>query len=1094
MDLEPSWKSIQARLTEADPVGAFSHEALILYWEGKPVGLMRLRIHRGLNVAVEDGIYLVLEHRGQTFARALMDEAIAYLRSEQIGELHLGEMNRPVGLDRVTQNMVSGMVRDYVEAVIRIWRDVVDKEKPVLAVHFQADRMKPPLRPWAEWEVEDLASEGFWENPELAVKPAEMEHQLFKSHEPLQEAVRTLGLKVTDSGEKLSIGEPFAEALDFRAYEIMLALHAVARDTVVILPTGLGKTMVALLVVGSLLQREASNPDFKIVLTAPSNVLRQQHRDLFIRFLPHAEVVQITSDDPPARRRELWEKGRVILATNEMIAQSRTPLPVEEADYLMVDEAHLVAGDHASTKVIRRFRSGKPKPQGSFLGLTATPDLPERIPNWLKRLGIPERGILATTEQDPWIQPYVYPRFIQRHLLSWNEGPRLALAMISQLLLLENEYDMWDSKAGLKELKEQIRSEGEEASREKWEEWYNRLVKARSILSIPRNFERLSEKHLPTLSFIDDGIYLIGLSLEQDVEIKEEDLIRGEVRLRHPPGRLSDRRLMRSMGMLKEYRSLLADGRYQELLNAHEGFLGELLVGWIRRKLRGSIGELFFSLEEDRPGQIQQMLPFGDPSRQARRMRPEEIEELFEKFKLKQALAREDHDWAAYWHWSDRIRKVLYLQYLIYLKRALERHGPIRLAEAIDDLVEEIKEEQAKARAEAQLQGGTQVKRRSDEWQDRAMAMLKSSHIIRYAHWLRDHRMEGPKTEFLLEHLRRGVSQPHYRTIDFVNDRKVAARDEALIRDRWWGIKAELLIGQSKGGMTQQQQVEVVERFRQGKFPILVATQVAEMGLGIPDVNELFLRDVSVDHRSRTQRMGRTSRSSPGIVHMLIAKGTSEQYDYWKTEYQHRQSEGWILLHQRGGASYKELPVGGLTAQSALLSLPGPPALGAGLEETGLQWEVLRERMPPWLKVMTGLGEFAQMVAAVQEVRAANQPMAVLFKEELVEGGSVAEKRVELAGLEETLRSLLLWPEQVQLRLDLLQERSALEEVGYRVIQILSEPGSQPLPLPASAVLWAAYQAGASQQDLFVDAAVYRAGLESVTVPEFHSRLADLSA
>ena len=163
-------------------------------------------------------------------------------------------------------------------------------------------------------------------------------------------------------------------------------------------------------------------------------------------------------------------------------------------------------------------------------------------------------------------------------------------------------------------------------------------------------------------------------------------------------------------------------------------------------------------------------------------------------------------------------------------------------------------------------------------------------------------------------------------------------------------------------------------------------------------------------------------------------------------------------------------------------SLPAGPTAG------------LEERMPGWLKAVTTPEEFAGVLQGAQAARAASQATAALFEPELVPGGSIIEKQINLIGLEESVRSLLIWPEGVPLRLGLLQEKTGLEEAGYRVIQILPKPGSQPLALPPSAVLLAAYQAVASQRDLFVDAAIYRAGLEGVTVPEFFNRFADLSA
>ena len=87
-------------------------------------------------------------------------------------------------------------------------------------------------------------------------------------------------------------------------------------------------------------------------------------------------------------------------------------------------------------------------------------------------------------------------------------------------------------------------------------------------------------------------------------------------------------------------------------------------------------------------------------------------------------------------------------------------------------------------------------------------------------------------------------------------------------------------IGQSKRGkregMSQKQQLEQLERFRNGDMNVLVATSVGEEGLDVPSASMvLFYEPVSSAIRT-IQRRGRTARERSGSVHVLVANDTRD--------------------------------------------------------------------------------------------------------------------------------------------------------------------------------------------------------------------------
>src|SRR4030042_5382118 len=71
------------------------------------------------------------------------------------------------------------------------------------------------------------------------------------------------------------------ESIDSREYQLSIAMRALDANTMVILPTGLGKTAVALLVAASRLYNEKG----KVLMLAPTKPLVEQHLRFFERHL-----------------------------------------------------------------------------------------------------------------------------------------------------------------------------------------------------------------------------------------------------------------------------------------------------------------------------------------------------------------------------------------------------------------------------------------------------------------------------------------------------------------------------------------------------------------------------------------------------------------------------------------------------------------------------------------------------------------------------------------------------------------------------------------------------------------------------------------
>lgn len=89
--------------------------------------------------------------------------------------------------------------------------------------------------------------------------------------------------------------------------------------------------------------------------------------------------------------------------------------------------------------------------------------------------------------------------------------------------------------------------------------------------------------------------------------------------------------------------------------------------------------------------------------------------------------------------------------------------------------------------------------------------------------------------------------------------------------------RVSMLIGQSKGGLKQREQIALLDRFRTGDSNVLVSTSVGEEGLDVSNTDAVvFYEPVASEIRS-IQRRGRTGRKSDGEVYVLIAKDTVDE-------------------------------------------------------------------------------------------------------------------------------------------------------------------------------------------------------------------------
>lgn len=137
--------------------------------------------------------------------------------------------------------------------------------------------------------------------------------------------------------------------------------------------------------------------------------------------------------------------------------------------------------------------------------------------------------------------------------------------------------------------------------------------------------------------------------------------------------------------------------------------------------------------------------------------------------------------------------------------------------------------------------------------------------------------VEHPKVSRVMTLVSRALSgNPGSKVLVFAQFRDTC---EMLV-DKISGIpeaRVGMLIGQSKGGLRQKEQVSLLERFRSGEYNVLVSTSVGEEGLDVSNTDAVVFYEPVPSEIRTIQRRGRTGRKSDGDVYLLIARGSVDE-------------------------------------------------------------------------------------------------------------------------------------------------------------------------------------------------------------------------
>ncbi|VVB54826.1 3'-flap repair endonuclease Xpf [uncultured archaeon] len=191
-------------------------------------------------------------------------------------------------------------------------------------------------------------------------------------------------------------------APQMRRYQEAAVVKALDEDTLVVLPTGLGKTLIAAMVAADRLYKY---PDGKILVLAPTRPLVVQHEKALSEILTETNSAVLTGKIPPKQRHEIYEKARLIYATPQTIEKDiARGLNLSDVVLLVFDEVHRASGDYPYEAIAEHYRKHAKNPR--ILGLTASPGgNAEKVKELVSAIGF--KVIEARDEQDRDVQPYV---------------------------------------------------------------------------------------------------------------------------------------------------------------------------------------------------------------------------------------------------------------------------------------------------------------------------------------------------------------------------------------------------------------------------------------------------------------------------------------------------------------------------------------------------------------------------------------------------------------------------------------------------------------------------------------------------------------
>jgi ERCC4-related helicase len=339
------------------------------------------------------------------------------------------------------------------------------------------------------------------------------------------------------------------DCIEFRLYQNNIYESAKSKNTLVILPTALGKTIIAMLVSAEFLYNYRSR---RILIMAPTKPLVAQHMYSFFSVLniPEDSIAVVTGKNLPPTRMAIWNQKeiRLVFATPEVVKNDiiENRLSLSEFSLLVFDEAHRAVKDYAYTSIARYYIQQSSHPV--ILAMTASPGSEKRrMEEVCNNLSIEQ--IEHRNEDDEDVKPYINPidttwkwfiipqeyKYISSIFRSMLEDK---LQYLIERGLLRKKHPQWIFKRDLINLGEEIQYRLELTMEELRGSLYAALMQQSSALTLMYCAELIESQGIASLKAFLKRIEEDGgkahQSLLNDNRIKEIQTLVNNLKVEHP--------------------------------------------------------------------------------------------------------------------------------------------------------------------------------------------------------------------------------------------------------------------------------------------------------------------------------------------------------------------------------------------------------------------------------------------------------------------------------------------------------------------------------------------------------------------------------
>ena len=225
-----------------------------------------------------------------------------------------------------------------------------------------------------------------------------------------------------------------ANSIESRLYQNNIFNSSKGKNSLIILPTSLGKTVISALICADILYNYKQS---RILIMAPTRPLVLQHLISFSSFLKvlDNQKILVTGKVSPSMRKLIWNNItiKLIFATPEVIRNdlSESRLNLKDFGLIIFDEAHRAIKDYAYTLISKRYMEQSSNPL--ILALTASPGSDKnRIQQICDNLYI--EHIEYRNEEDFDVKSYVNPIELKWEFVELPEKYKQIIMLFKSML------------------------------------------------------------------------------------------------------------------------------------------------------------------------------------------------------------------------------------------------------------------------------------------------------------------------------------------------------------------------------------------------------------------------------------------------------------------------------------------------------------------------------------------------------------------------------------------------------------------------------------------------------------------------------------